>query len=122
MFVLAVSFLAFFIFEVYCKLLEPESEGFQYQSRAGRMVLREVTPFLTGNVKRVKTAANSHIGIPGVRIPKPRQGEQVRGACPERATDLGPIQECSRLPAPASGQLLAFPRCLQQGSGEGAAS
>ena len=44
MFVLAVSFLAFFILTTYCKLWEPESEGFQYKSRDGRMVLREVTP------------------------------------------------------------------------------
>jgi eukaryotic-like serine/threonine-protein kinase len=42
-FVAAVSFVAFFIFATYCRFWEPESEGFQYESRHGHMVVLEVT-------------------------------------------------------------------------------
>jgi len=43
LFVVAVSFLAFFIFATYCRFWEPEPEGFQYESRHGHLVVLEVT-------------------------------------------------------------------------------
>jgi tRNA A-37 threonylcarbamoyl transferase component Bud32 len=43
LFALSLSFLTFFIFAMYCRFSEPESEGFVYTSQRGRMVLVNVT-------------------------------------------------------------------------------
>jgi len=44
MFIIAASFLVHFVFATYCKLWEPESEGFHADYRNGRMTLREIAP------------------------------------------------------------------------------
>lgn len=43
LFVLGLSFLSFFTFATYCRFSNPESEGFQYEARDGRMIVVDVT-------------------------------------------------------------------------------
>src|SRR5438876_3769187 len=44
LFIVAASFLVHFVFATYCKLWEPESEGFHADYRNGHMTLREIAP------------------------------------------------------------------------------
>ena len=44
LFVLALSFLAFFIFATYCRFWNPEPEGFHHQFRSGHMIVLDVIP------------------------------------------------------------------------------
>ena len=59
LFILAASFIAFFLFAAYCRLWEPEPEGFVADYRNGAMVLRQVS--LDTPAARAGLGAGDHI-------------------------------------------------------------